>query len=158
MVQIVRWSLPLKSNWEDENRMREISFGAYRLQDRTKITIFDVWKYYIRLGRSNYEKNMTRFLGGKESDVKTVPKLSWKVPQMTNSNNKLYKMTSRKIVKPDILLQVFTGGMRLVTALMSLFWFWWQYNHDDELSPTSAKSTSLMLLTYFIDIQFSSPT
>ena len=56
------------------------------------------------------KKNMTRFLGGKESDVKTVPKPSWKVPQMINSNNKLSKMTSRKIVKPDILLQVHLQG------------------------------------------------
>ena len=50
---------------------------------------------------------MTLILGGKESDVKTVPKLSWKaLTQMINSNNKLFKTTLRKILKLDILLQV----------------------------------------------------
>ena len=46
--------------------------------------------------------------------MKTVPKLNWKAPQMThNSNNKLFKMTLRKIRKLDIILQVLIGGIEL---------------------------------------------
>ena len=56
-----------------------------------------------------------KILGGKESDVKTVPKLNWKAPQMThNSSNKLFKMTLRKIRKLDTLLQVLIGGIELM--------------------------------------------